>query len=165
MKEALCQYHDLACRDCVREILLTRPFKLVNHWDEPGIEIWTYQLDSETLKVSEEYGEMYVEGSENLKNWLLSEVQEKAPRLRYSLTESQEEATRLAEAFFANRPDRDLLRHQGTFPDATAPRLSTGDPVIWIAAFAPALPSKNTLDERVLLAIDIESGAVTVRKH
>src|ERR1700677_1942362 len=101
MKEPLCQYQDLACRECVRHILLTRPFKLIKHWEEPGIEIWTYQLDSETLKVSEEYGEMYVNGSENLKHWLLSEVQKRAPRLRYSLVESQEEATRLAEAFVA----------------------------------------------------------------
>jgi hypothetical protein len=77
MKDALCQYQDEACRQGVRQILMTRPFKLVQHWEEPGIEFWTYQLGSETLKISEEYGEMYVNGSESLKNWLLSEVQKK----------------------------------------------------------------------------------------
>jgi hypothetical protein len=59
----------------MRRALLQRAFRLVRHWEEAGIEIWTYQLESETLQISEEYGEFYVKGPDTLGNWLLSETQ------------------------------------------------------------------------------------------
>jgi hypothetical protein len=166
MKEALCQYQDAACRERVRQVLLARPFKLIKHWQEPGIEIWTYKLDSETLKVSEEYGEMYVDGSEHLKNWLISEVQKRAGRLRYSLVEAQAEATRLAEALIADQPGRDQLRHQGTFPDTTVPlSRRSKHPVAWIAVFTPVLAGASTLDGgELLVAVDLERGLATIRE-
>jgi hypothetical protein len=51
-------------------------------------------------------------------------------RLRYSRAEVQ------AEAFIADRPDRERLRHRGTFPDSLVPpSRASKHPVVWVAVF------------------------------
>jgi hypothetical protein len=83
-------------------------------------------------------------------------------RLRYTRAEAEAEATRRAEAFVAGRPDRDQLRHRGTFPDSTVPRSQSSKyPVVWVAVFAPIPPDGCIIDGgELFVAIDLESGSV-----
>jgi hypothetical protein len=89
--------------------------------------------------------------------------QAKVARLRYSRAEA--EATRRAEAFVAGRPDRDQLRHRGTYPDSSAPpSRSSKHPVAWVAVFAPIPPDGGVIDGgELFVAVDLESGSVAVR--
>lgn len=86
-------------------------------------------------------------------------------RLRYSLAEAQAEATRRAEAFVAERPDREQLRHRGTFPDTIVPPShSSKHPVAWVVVFVPIPPAGDIIDGAELFVdVDLESGAVAVR--
>ena len=87
-------------------------------------------------------------------------------RLRYSRAEAEAEATRRAEAFVADRPDRDQWRHRGTVPQTGVPSgRASKHPVAWVAAFAPVPPDGSVIDGgELFVAVDLESGAVEVRE-
>ncbi len=87
-------------------------------------------------------------------------------RLRYSRAEAQAEATRRAEAFVAERTDRDQWQRRSTFPDSTAtPSRASKHPVAWIAVFAWVPPDGGVVDGgELFVAVDLESGSVAVRE-
>lgn len=86
-------------------------------------------------------------------------------RLRYSLAAAQAEATRRAAAFVAGRPDRDELRHRGTYPDSlVSPSRVSKHPVAWVAVFAP-IPAEGCVIDggELFVTVDLESGSIAVR--
>ncbi len=86
-------------------------------------------------------------------------------RLRYSLTEAQDEATRRAEAFVAGRPDRDRFRLRGAGPDSMVPpSRASKHPVGWVVVYAPVPPEGGAIDGGELcVAVDLELGTVDLR--
>ena len=86
-------------------------------------------------------------------------------RVRYSKTEAQAEATRRADAFVAERSDRDHWRYVNTTPDGIAPpRRSSKLPVVWVAMFAPIPPEGGVIDgDELFVVVDLELGTVSVR--
>lgn len=86
-------------------------------------------------------------------------------RLRYSRAEAEAEATRRAERFVADRPDREVLRHCGTYPDwVVPPSPASKHPVAWVAVFAPIPPDGGVIDGgELFVVVDLESGSVAVR--
>ncbi|MDB5310755.1 MAG: hypothetical protein JWO38_4957 [Gemmataceae bacterium] len=85
-------------------------------------------------------------------------------RLRYSRTEAQAEAQRRAEAFVADRPDRDQWRLRGTSPNTLVPpSRASKHPVAWVAVFAPVPPDGGVIDGgELFVAVDLETGGVGV---
>ncbi len=67
-------------------------------------------------------------------------------RLRYSLAQAEEEAIRLAEAFVALRPDRDLwiLHHRRAFPKGSSP--ASKHPMTWSVMFSPNPQDGSVID-------------------
>ena len=86
-------------------------------------------------------------------------------RLRYSLAEAQAEATRRAEAFVADRPDRDEFRLRGAYADSLVPpSAASKHPVAWIVVFAPVPPEGGVIDGgELLVAVDLKHGTVGLR--
>jgi hypothetical protein len=78
---------------------------------------------------------------------------------------AQAEATRRAEAFIADRPDRGQFRHHGTFPDTLVPpSRASKHPVAWVAVFAPVPPDGGVIDGgELFMAVDLEAGTVGIR--
>ena len=83
-------------------------------------------------------------------------------RLRYSRAEAQAEATRRAEAFVADRPDRDDLQHRGTFPDSPVPpSRASKHPVAWVAMFAGVPLDGGVMDGgELFVTVDLERDTV-----
>lgn len=86
-------------------------------------------------------------------------------RLRYSRAEAEVEATRRAEAFVANRPDRDQWRYGVTYPDSLRPpSRSSEHPLAWVVVFTPIPPEGCIIDGgELFVGVDLESGSVAVR--
>ena len=83
-------------------------------------------------------------------------------RLRYSLTQAQAEATRRAEAFITDRPDRDQWRLRGASPNTLVPpSQASKHPVAWFVMYSPIPPDGGVIDGgELLVAVDLESGTV-----
>lgn len=87
-------------------------------------------------------------------------------RLRFSRAEAQDEGTKRAVAFVADRPDWDQLRHRGTFPDRLVPSSrASKHPVAWVVVFAWVPPDGGVIDGgEIFVAVDLESGSVGIRE-
>jgi len=87
-------------------------------------------------------------------------------RLRYSLMQAQAEATRRAETFVADRPDREQLRHRATHPDSLVPpSQASKHPVAWVVVFERGPPSGGVIDGgELFVAVDLERGTVGLRQ-
>ena len=86
-------------------------------------------------------------------------------RVQHSKAEAQAEATRRATAFIAERDDRDYWRHISTTPDTVGPQRRTAkSPVVWVAMYAPILPSAGVIDGgELFVVVDLESDTVGLR--
>ncbi|VTS06829.1 unnamed protein product [Tuwongella immobilis] len=86
-------------------------------------------------------------------------------RLRYTLAEAREEATRRAEAFVADRPDRDQFRLRGARPDSLVPpSRASKHPVAWVVVYARIPPDGGVIDGgELFVAVDLERGTVGLR--
>ncbi len=85
-------------------------------------------------------------------------------RLRYSLTEARAEATRRAEAFVADRHDREQWRLRGASPNPLVlPSRASKHPVAWLILFAPVPAEGVVIDGGELsVAVDLEAGTVSI---
>ena len=83
-------------------------------------------------------------------------------RLRYTLAEAKEEATRRAIKFIAGRSDRDSFLYRGTYPDSFALRSQASKhPVAWTVVFAPRPKEGEIIDGGELIVdVNLESGSV-----
>jgi Tfp pilus assembly protein FimT len=86
-------------------------------------------------------------------------------RIRYSHEQAQAEAIRRAEAFVADRPDRDEWRLRGSHPDTSVPPShASKHAVAWIVLFAPVPPEGGVIDGgELFVAVDLESESVVLR--
>jgi hypothetical protein len=86
-------------------------------------------------------------------------------RLRYSRAEAQAEATRRAEAFVADRPDREQFWHRITYPDRLVPpSRASKHPVAWVAVFQWEPPDGSSIDGcELFVIVDLEAGTVGLR--
>jgi hypothetical protein len=87
-------------------------------------------------------------------------------RLRYTLMEAQAEATRRAEAFVADRPDRDKFRLRGAHPDSLVPpSQASKHPVTWVVVYAPVPPEGGVIDGgELFVAVDLERCTVGLQQ-
>ena len=75
-------------------------------------------------------------------------------RLRYSRDGAKAEAIRRAEAFVAERPDRDELRLRGAFANPLVPpSKASKHPVAWLVLFAPLPPEGGVIDGGELFVV------------
>ena len=83
-------------------------------------------------------------------------------RLRYTLAEGRDEATRRAETFVADRPDRDQFRLRGAGPDSLVPpSRASKHPIAWVVVYAPVPPDGGVIDGgELFVAVDLERGTV-----
>lgn len=86
-------------------------------------------------------------------------------RLRYSLTQAQAEATRRAEAFVADRADRDQWQLRGAFPNTLVPpSQASKHPVAWVVMYSPVPPEGSLIDGgEMFVAVDLELGTIGLR--
>ncbi len=85
-------------------------------------------------------------------------------RLRYSRDEARSEAIRRAEAFVAERDDRDEWRLRMAFPNTLVPpSQASKHPVAWLVLFAPIPAEGEVIDGgELFVAFDLESGTVAL---
>lgn len=85
-------------------------------------------------------------------------------RIRYTLEQAQDEAIRRAEAFVANRADRDKWRLRGASPNTLVPpSRASKHPVAWVVVFAPVPPANGIIDGgELFVAVDLELGTVSI---
>lgn len=86
-------------------------------------------------------------------------------RLRYSREQAEAEAISRAEAFLADRPDRDQWRLDGACPNTLVPRSQTSKhPAAWLVLFAPVPPGGGVIDGgELLVAVDLEADTIAIR--
>jgi hypothetical protein len=81
-------------------------------------------------------------------------------RVRYSLAEARAEATRRAEAFVADRPDRDQWKLCGARPNTlVSPSRASKHPVAWVVMYSPVPPDGGEM----FVAVDLELSTVGLR--
>jgi len=83
-------------------------------------------------------------------------------RLRYTLVEAKEEATRRAMEFVAGRVDRDRLLHRQTHPLSSAARSrASKHPMVWWVSFAPIQQEGTVTDGgEVIVEVNLETNSV-----
>ena len=72
--EYVCSSNDGITRGKLAEALTSASARLDKHWQEIAIDIWTYDIGAEQLKVRDEYGEIYLTGPKLLIERLLTEI-------------------------------------------------------------------------------------------
>lgn len=82
-------------------------------------------------------------------------------RLRYTYTEAQQEATRLATEYLSKLPGAEKARLKGVQPDNTAPKSrATKFPVVWSVCFVFHPPDVVMDGGELFLKVNVETMAV-----
>jgi hypothetical protein len=78
---------------------------------------------------------------------------------------AQVEAARRALEFVSGLPSCTALRLRSMHPDTTVPQSGASKhPVAWIVVFSLDLPDGAAMDGQVVVAVNLDSGAVTIRE-